>query len=443
MPAFPTIVWPEGIDAEASDWLRTLVVDRSVLPSTAKEYAKITRPFLRFCRQQKRSWDSVDDDFLVAWRERMRRREGVDIPRINMSMRTIFAFYEWAEQTRRLRYHVGVYDRGDLPSDVADIQFRITARKSFSKGRTGRVFGCWRTPLTISSPRSGGGRHTPTDDEIVCLHEHVIEAEFGERNALFLSWMEDTGGRRKEILQIKTTDLPTMEQLERLMDTHGAWTIKIKRKGGAIGTLSAQADLLINTIDWVEHGRREIVAKMKRTMTGYAEPYEVFLSSTTGTVINADSVTSIGGAAFKRAGIKNASIHRLRARYCVRTIETLVTAMFGDKGPIGAQSPWVETILTMASEKMGHMSPASLRPYLNYLLGRRIRMADATEAESIDSRLRQLEHREQAMLKRLGDEKMLQCAAQCIRSGDEVEAARCLRVLLDKLESGRSEPLSP
>lgn len=31
----PTIVWPEGIDEASSDWLRALVVEFGVLPSSA------------------------------------------------------------------------------------------------------------------------------------------------------------------------------------------------------------------------------------------------------------------------------------------------------------------------------------------------------------------------------------------------------------------------
>lgn len=60
----PTLVWPEGIDKAASDWLRELVVSHGVATRSAREYAKILRPFLRFCRQRSRAWQSVDDEFL-------------------------------------------------------------------------------------------------------------------------------------------------------------------------------------------------------------------------------------------------------------------------------------------------------------------------------------------------------------------------------------------
>lgn len=61
----PTLVSPEGIDEAASDWLRNLVVNQGISISSAHEYANVIRPFLRFCRQQGRTWQSVDDDFLM------------------------------------------------------------------------------------------------------------------------------------------------------------------------------------------------------------------------------------------------------------------------------------------------------------------------------------------------------------------------------------------
>jgi hypothetical protein len=58
-PGIPTLVWPDGVDEAASDWLRTLVVENDVSLSSAREYAKIIRPFLRFCRERGRIWTTA------------------------------------------------------------------------------------------------------------------------------------------------------------------------------------------------------------------------------------------------------------------------------------------------------------------------------------------------------------------------------------------------
>lgn len=98
--------------------------------------------------------------------------------------------------------------------------------------------------------------------------------------------------------------------------------------------------------------------------------------------------------------MKNASIHRLRAKYAVRTIESLVDAIFnGDI--VGSELSWVETILVKASEMMGHTAPTSLRPYLTYVLNRRMQVSDAVKAEKLATRVRQLELYESTLLRRL------------------------------------------
>ncbi|WP_407706222.1 site-specific integrase [Sulfitobacter faviae] len=105
----PTLIWPDGIDEDASDWLRALVVESGVAISSAREYAKIIRPFLRFCRKSGRTWQSVDDAFLILWREHQLRTKKISSKRVNASLNAVFAFYKWAEETKRIRFHVGIY----------------------------------------------------------------------------------------------------------------------------------------------------------------------------------------------------------------------------------------------------------------------------------------------------------------------------------------------
>ena len=117
-PGVPTLIWPEGIDEVPSDWFRSLVVEQGVLPSSAKEYAKILRPFLQFCRKRRRPWDSVDDQLLMIWRDHLHRAKKVKSQRVNEILNIIFAFYKWAEERRVLRYHVGIYSPDELPEEL-------------------------------------------------------------------------------------------------------------------------------------------------------------------------------------------------------------------------------------------------------------------------------------------------------------------------------------
>lgn len=433
-PGIPTLVWRDGIDEPASDWFRALSIDYGVAPSSTKEYAKILRPFLRFCRARKRTWESVDDKFLITWREYMHRSLGISSTRVNSALKVIFAFYRWAEEKRRIRYRVGIYSQDELPESLRHNTFPISAKKSFSKGRHGRVFGSWTTPLTITNtPVESRVRHTPTEDEIRTLHEITVERVQGERDSLMLSWAEETGSRRAEFLRICKSHMPTNDAIAELIEKDEPFIVYIKRKGGSTKPINVPIDLVLRTQDFIEFGRSEIVEQCRKELVGYCEPDEVFLSSKTGMALHPDSVTSIGRRTFQQAGIKRANVHRLRARYAVRIIETLVDALF-DGQVIGPDSSWIETILIKAAEMMGHADPRSLRPYLTYVLNRRIQTADASKAERLAARLRQLRLHEGTLVRRLGHQRELHAIATHMQAGRNAEAAAELRKLAAELD---------
>jgi integrase len=434
-PDIPTLVWPEGIDETASDWLRHVVVECGVAASSAREYAKVIRPFFRFCRERNRAWQTVDDEFLILWREHLRRAMSVEVQRVNTSLKTIFALYRWAEENKRIRFQVGIYTENELPAGMADVVFPISAKRIFSKGRHGRVYGSWTTPLTLSQQQNGSRhiRHTPTEEEIRRLHEIAGERIHGERDSLMFSWAEEAGPRRSEFLRLSKSHMPTSDQLADLIERDEPWRISIQRKGGKTTPLNAPPDLLIRTLDFINFGRREIVEHCRSCIVGYREPNEIFLSGTTGMPLHPDSATSIGRRSFRKAGIGRANIHRLRARFAVRTIETLVDAIFEGQIAIGSESSWVETILIKAAEIMGHSTPMSLKPYLTYVLNRRIQTADATKAERLSSRLRQLRLQESTLVRRLRQSGDLHAVARLIQVGRNVEAASTLKRIAEEL----------
>ncbi len=434
-PNIPTLIWSDGIDETASDWFRALVVEYGVQPSSAKEYAKTLRPFLRFCRRRRRGVFTVDDAFLVVWREHLRRASGLSDQRINTSLRVAFAFFRWAEESRRTRYQVGIYTADEIPTALAGIPFPISAKRSFYKGPYQRVFGNWTTPLVLTvRSEDKQPRHTPTEKQIRDLHEAAVDRQQGERDSLMLSWAEESGLRRAEFLSVGKSQLPSAENLSELIEKDEPWFVTVKRKGGTCKPVSIQPDLIIRTLDFIQYERQEIVDKSYQTINGYREPDEIFLSSKTGKRLHQDSVTSIGGRIFKKAKVARASIHRLRARFAVRTIETLVDALFnGDM--VGPESSWIETIILKASEMMGQASPQSLRPYLTYVLNRRIRNSDADKASRLEARLRQMRLYEGTLVRRLHDYTDLQRAAENLRAGLVTEAVSILRGLTDRLTS--------
>lgn len=433
MPGIPTLLWPEGVDESASDWFRYLVDDEGASPSSVDMYANVIRSFGAFRRRRRVLWTSVDDSLLKDWKSDLATR-GIGPQRINTCLRTVFRFYQWAELKKRLKYHVGIYDPKDLPVELEGTIFPISAIKIYTKKGTRRA-SSWTTPLTVRvRSQSEGKRNTPTEDQIRVLHHAAMSQEHGERNSLMLSWAEEVGARRAEFLQVKVSDLPSLDQLSDLIERDEPWTVDVVRKGGRNAKILVPTDLILRTWDYVEGSRSEIVRKFKSQTKAYREPDEIFLSSKTGQVLHPDSVTSIGRRLFRCADIRNANVHRLRARYAVRVVETLLDAVFDGQVDIGVGSTWVETILLMASERMGHMSPMSLRPYLNFILQRRINTSDASLVEDRKTKLRQLHLMELTAVKRLAHHSSLADAAQLVSSGNFGGAARSLRMLADQLD---------
>ena len=329
---------------------------------------------------------------------------------------------------------MGIYSVDELPAAIAGTTFPISAKRSFTKGRNGRVYGGWTTPLTVSNPGPGSHyRHTPTEIEIRRLHEVAAERVHGERDSLMLSWAEEVGPRRAEFMSLCKSHLPSTRQLTELIERDEPWKMLVKRKGGKCKPLKVLPELIIRTADYIQFGRREIVNDCQKKIVGYREPDEIFLSSKTGMPLHLDSVTAIGRKIFAEAGVERANFHRLRARHAVRTIEAMVDAIFNGSR-IGTESSWVETILTKAAEEMGHTNPQSLRPYLTYVLNRRIQTADASKAERLASRLRLLSLHEITLNRRLKLHTELHRSSEFIQAGKDAEAAALLRKIADDLD---------
>lgn len=431
-PGIPTLVWPEGIDQAASDWFRDLIRKADALPSSAYEYAKILRPFLRYCRAQDLDWRTVDDRILMRWRDRM-LIQGAGISRVKSILQVIFQFYFWAERSGRLRYRVGVYSEDDLPEHMVGVTFPISAKRQLSKTRSGRSYERWVSTISVKGEnQKTSPRHTPTEHEIRSLHEVVAQNRNSERDSLIFSWAEETGARRAEILRICKSSLPGLIELGEIIECDEPCVVEVLRKGGKVLPLVVPPDLVIRTLDYIKIEREDIVSQFAGTIVGYAEPDEVFLSTSTGQVLHPDSVTAIGSRAFRRADIKRASLHRLRAKFAVSIVESLVEAIFAGQA-VGSVTNWRETILVKAADMMGHAHPASLMPYLNFVLDRRLQVSPSVRLRQLEARLRQLRLSEQAQIQRLAAIATLREAAVQIQSGRKGDAAQALQKIANDL----------
>lgn len=396
-PGIPTIIWRDGtIEEAAADWLRDLAINYNRPPSTLLEYAKILRPFLRFCREKKRSWKDVDDNFLLHWQQVLLRTHKVAEKRASTSLGIIFQFYLWAqEEANHLQAHVAT-SKGD--PNLRDHIFAISARRSSS--RRG-VSSEWTWPYLVSAPSTSvGRRHTPTETEIRDIHVAASRRKHAIRNTLIYMWAEFAGPRRFEVIQLGRRHLPSRMKVQEIREAGGNHKVKITRKGGKTWSLEAPADLLEVTWDWVDGGMKEIADQFKSDPT-YRQPDEIFLSEKTGLVLHKDSLTKIARLDFAEAGVENASLHRLRARFAVELIEREIRTLEISDIRIIAGSSVAETILTRVASRMGQRSTESLRPYLNHVLERRTRSPEAVAIADTETSVAVLERRLAPMLERI------------------------------------------
>lgn len=416
----PTVIWADGIDP-VSDWLRHIVVTNAVSRSTAFQYAKILRAFLRYCRGRRRDWREVDDKFIIAWRDGRVGKAKKD--QIVSDLQIVFQYYCWSEQSGILSLHVGVYHSEELPLGFDAASFPISARWQQSNKSRG-----WVSPLAHSTAKSTAARRsTPTDVQVVAIHEELLKKQQGERDALIAAWAEETGGRRFELLQIKKSYIPTDCDLARSVELGEDCEITIpRRKRGAPGYLKASPFLIMATKDWIGGGRAQILRDR-----GLSDPDFLFISATSGQLLHPDSVTKLMTVAFRAAGVKRASLHRLRAKAIVEDIERLVDGFAELNIVVEPGSHWAETILVLVSETAGHASPLSLQPYLNFVLNRRLAVSDAERRRRLTAKTRDLERRLASAKAKIGCFDEVMAAISMFKAGDH-EAGTQILIAISK-----------
>lgn len=150
-------------------------------------------------------------------------------------------------------------------------------------------------------------------------------------------------------------------------------------------------ELMARAREHIEEHRADVVLRARRRNPAYREPDPLFLSQTTGAVLDLGHVSRRISHIMRSVGIENASGHRLR----VRGLTNLTEAYDGvdDSGrPLPAQQA-----LLKVAECAGHRNPESLRPYLNMVRSRR-HATPVDELIRMRSRVKILE-RENAQLK--------------------------------------------
>ena len=355
----PLLIWNDGVDQLASDYLQYLFLNRRKRRNSCEEYAKILRLVGRLARCRGRGWDQFDDGLLISWRDEMEARD-VGVERIARCLDVVFRFLAWAEGRGILDKVVGIYDP---PADGPARTFPVGARR----GKKQR----WQAEVTAGGSRpSHSRRATPDDEQVSRLHIELAGRKTMMRDTALLMVPEGTGARLFEMLQLRTDQLPTAAQLAACFKDKRPWQVEVvrknaQRKGERSNTLFFEVETVVACLDYVAEERQAVVDHVRGRNPTFVEPRELFISSTTGQPLRADSVTHMCGTLFRAAGIEKANIHRLRARFIVHVVLKVIAQVTGGQPSFGSLAAMKATITWKAALLAGNMSARSLLPYVN------------------------------------------------------------------------------
>jgi integrase len=428
----PTILWNEGIDIEASDWLRSRAIDSSPTEKSLYEEAKILRSFIRFRRAAGVRWQDIDDALIREYRNGESKKR-IKTSTVNRKIGVIYAFYSWAENTARLDLKVQTGPRNELPMEYRNHRFAITAKLRRSHSNTYGESRSYVSSLHIRTRESKiADRHTPTDEQVRRIHRVGAKRRHGVRDLLMYSWIEETGGRRMDFLQLTVTQLPTSEQLELIRDGALPWVVKIIRKGQVEGVLRPSADLLERCIDYVENERQKMVARAEKR--GHPDCGMLFVSQKGGP-LKEDSVTKAATEAFRLANVPKASLHRLRAVFATKALRAFIQAFSSEIKGIAPNSNFGDTILVQVAEMMGHRSVESLRHYLEKELNRIALNSESFANYDLDREILQKQRLVETLEKRIEMDRNFFPIIERVQQGDKTAAVQLLHTMIDEIEN--------
>jgi site-specific recombinase XerD len=137
--------------------------------------------------------------------------------------------------------------------------------------------------------------------------------------------------------------------------------LDVTGKGGHKRNVPVLPELLLKTRDFIDEERRDLLSDSKP----FKDCGLVFISQKTGGALSKEYVSRFFSAALNHGGKRKYWLHRLRARFASKLIQTLIMDSVVRSGLASLRE---ETILFKAAEILGHKDLKSLRFYLNLSL---------------------------------------------------------------------------
>jgi integrase len=419
-PSIPLLIdYNYQILEAPSDWLRHLIVTRRQSAESVRQFAYHLKNWWGFINRTGVAWDGVDDFVMRDWRDLLLEKN--DAATVNGRVSTVFRMYIWAERNGHTEGVIGEVDfgRNFRPPLTVDVRTRRNGTRSYS------------SPLLIKTTAKPT-LATPTNDEITKIHAALAEM-YGDntdllvRDALILTWAEETGTRRAETLSLKVSDIPEWDEILDLEEKGETKDISIVGKGRKRRSIWARPELLAQTRDYIEGEREALVGRLRaRLGSSYRIPKEVFLSSKTGHRLHNDTVSQNFAKAFRKAGVKGSG-HRVRARFITNLAEASFEAAYEKLGSV----PDLVSVLIPIAELAGHTNVETLKPYFAIVRRRLLIQTMAERRAAAETKAVAAERRAEAGLHRLKGAGMLSELARAVESGNKKKILTALRSLTE------------
>ncbi|MBY3468838.1 phage integrase family protein [Rhizobium laguerreae] len=435
----PILIDGTKIDEHPSNWCRYLTIVKGYDASSVEVALNVYRPFKEFIRKHGFDELGVTDEVFLLWKHYLLSK--VEPNRVNTCLSTIHSYYRYLEETGIVRFRVQIYEADDLPPAFKPpYTFPITSKRVIRKSELGIETRSWTTPYGV--PGTTASRSTPTNEHTKKLHARAKTQKHGVRNSILLSLAETTGGRISELLQIKLSQLPDPARLAEIIQTGQPYQVFVKRKrrGKKEMPLVLSKYVLIRIVSYAEKERMKIVKRFPKT----AGKSDYLFLGDRGNDLQADSATHIVLELFFGI-LAEAGIHRLRSKFAVDRLETLISGALEKGVDVGPNSNWVEQFLQIVSEEMGQASILSLRPYLPLVFGRKLATTQAAQlreqeqrAIEIERLLADQERRIERQMEVFRLMPSLEEAARLIAENNRLDARDCLLGLANQLAAAEA-----
>lgn len=346
----PALIGPDFniIDA-VTDWFRHLLTSNLELTSV-HQYAYTMANYWNFLISRRCAWTDANDSLLKKWRN-LDGEIGNNLERktVNAKLTTVYRFYLWAQSNNYIFEVIGI------PSLALCYRPAISL-ESGGNGNFSRISSnlLYRVPGHKFKP-------VPTSsemDDAFAVLSRTKNPGLAERNILMLRWAAAVGLRRAEFLSLSIAQLPTMAKILDLDRQGLTYQIEVIGKGNKKRVVPVQPDLIVNTLDYVETWRQQVVELYPASI----QINRIFISHTSGSALSLPYVSGILSKAFADSE-RHLTVHRARARFITKLVAKFLEEHIELHGSLNTLS--VELLLLRATEIVGHSNLNSLKYYLD------------------------------------------------------------------------------